>query len=145
MPNKRSKRNQVHRFCCIYCERRLWRLGSPKHHLFYREVSEIKQHLNISRKNAIFLAAKGVYVDHNSWIEEFLCGEHGTMWLLVSKKTDGTLVAAPPSSNDWNRTTGTIDPSIPNPSVSEFTYRMSRRAGPQMTGRARSGKHYRAE
>jgi hypothetical protein len=103
--------------------------------LFYREVSEIKQNLNISSKNAGFLAAKGAYIDTNCWIEEFFCGEHGKMWMLVSKQADGTLVAVPPRSNDWNRTTGTINPDNPNPSVSEFSYRMSRRNGKQLVGK----------
>ncbi len=142
MPNKRSRRKKVQNFCCTYCERRLWRLGSSKHHLFYREASEIKQHLNIPRKNAIFLAAKGVYIDHNSWIEEFFCGDHGKMWLLVSKQADGSLAAVLPSHKDWSRTTGTLNPDTPNPSVSEFSYRMSRRTGSQFAGSAKTGRPY---
>ncbi len=130
MPNKRSKRKKTQQFDCIYCQQRLWRLGSPKHYLFYTESSEIKQNLNISRKNASFLSAQNsVYIDPNSWIEEFFCEEHGKMWMLVSKKADGQLVAVLPRSNDWNRTTGTINPDMPNPSVSEFSYYMSRRTG----------------
>ena len=54
MPNKRSKRKKSQQFDCIYCQQRLWRLGSSKHYLFYTEASEIKQRLNISRKNASF-------------------------------------------------------------------------------------------
>jgi hypothetical protein len=132
MPAKRSKRN-VQRFYCPYCDRRLWRLGSPKHFLFYLEPSEIQQNVNMSRKSAVFLANKGAYVDSNSWIEEFLCGDHGKLWLKVKRKSDGTFVTTLAKSNDWQHTTRTILPDAPNPSVSEFTYRMSRQAGIKLT------------
>ncbi len=128
MPSKRSKRN-VQRFNCPHCERRLWRLGSPKHFLYYLQPAEIQQNVNISRKNAVFLANKGVYVDSNSWIEEFLCGDDGKLWLKVNRKSGGTLVTTLASSKDWLQTTRTILPDTPNPSVGEFTYRMSRQAG----------------
>lgn len=129
MPGKRSKRKNVQRFYCPYCERRLWRLGSPKHFLFYLEAAEIHQNVNISRKNAVFLAAKGAYVDSNSWIEEFLCTGDGKLWLKVNRKSCGTLVTALATAKDWKQTTHTILPNTPNPSVSEFSYRMSRQAG----------------
>lgn len=129
MPGKRSKRKNVRLFYCPYCERRLWRLGSPKHFLFYLEAAEIRQNVSISRKNAVFLANKGAYVDGNSWIEEFFCGEDGKLWMKVTRKTDGTLVTTLATSKDWQQTTGTIIPDTPNPSVGEFTYRMSRRSG----------------
>lgn len=128
MPNKRSRYKKTHHFCCHMCGRRLWRPGSPKHFMYYRKASEIRQNLGIPRKNAIFLAAQGAYVDRNSWLEEFFCGEHGTMWLLVRKQADKTLVTAPAQRQHWEFTTGTIDPDNPNPSVSEFSYRISRRA-----------------
>ena len=128
MPHKRRNRNKKSNFYCIHCCQRLWRLGSQKHYLFYEGVSEIKKNLNISRKNASFLAANGIsYIDKKSWIEEFFCKEHGKMWLRVSKKADGKFVTSSVKSDDWNRTTHTINPDTANPSVSEFTYRMSRR------------------
>lgn len=133
MPGKRSKRKNVQHFNCPYCDRRLWRLGSPKHFLFYLEASEIQQNVNISRKSAVFLAAQGAYVDGNSWIEEFFCGDDGKLWMKVNRKTGGTLVATLATSKDWQQTTRTILPDTPNPSVSEFTYRMSRQAGIKLT------------
>ena len=132
MPGKRSNRKNVQHFYCPYCERRLWRLGSPKHFLYYLEASEIQQNVNISRKSAVFLAHKGAYVDTNSWIEEFFCGDHGKLWMKVTRK-DGKLVPTLATSKDWQQTTGTILPDCPNPSVSEFTYRMSRRSGINLT------------
>jgi len=133
MPGKRSKRKKVQHFCCPYCDRRLWRLGSPKHFLYYTEASEIQQNVNVSHKNAMFLANRGTYVDTNSWIEEFFCGEHGKLWLKLTRNNDGKLTATLATSKNWQQTTHTIDPDNPNPSVSEFTYRMSRHQGKKLS------------
>lgn len=133
MACKRSKRHKVHRFHCPTCSGRLWRLGSPKHYLFYKDLSEITQQAGLAHKKAAFLAVKGDYVDRSSWLEEFFCGEHGKMWMAIRQDETGTLMAVPADERDWKRTTGTVNPNIPNPSVSEFTYRMSRRANGQLT------------
>lgn len=129
MPNKRKRRSQTQKFHCPHCENRLWRLGSPKYHLFYKDVAQLRENLGITRKKAIFLAAQNpTFVDRDVWLEEFFCEEHGKMWMRISKKEDGTLACVLAKSNDWKCTTYTINPTIPNPSVSEFTYRMSRGA-----------------
>jgi hypothetical protein len=117
MSNKRSKGKKNQQVYCIYCERRLWRLGSLKHFLFYTNESEIGLNLNTSRQNPVFLAPKGIDIDHNSWIEEFICGEHGKMWMLVCKKADGTIVTVPARSHDWECSTAIINPDILHPSV----------------------------
>lgn len=138
MPNKRSKRKTTQKFFCVHCQQRLWRLSSTKHFLFYKEVADIKHHLGVSRKNAMLLAAKGACVNSNTWLEEFFCGEHGKMWLLVSKKPDGQLSTTPATGEHWQHTTGTIDPNLPNPTVSEFSYYMSRRTHPHLVGKFKS-------
>lgn len=127
MANKRSRCRKTPTFSCPHCNQRLWRNGSQKHYLFYQGSSDIKANLNLSTKNAKFLAARGVYVDRSSWLEEFFCGEHGRMWLLLKRKEDGSLVSTPAKAQHWKQSTGTPDPERPNPSVSDFTYRMSRR------------------
>lgn len=129
MPGKRSSRKNIQRFYCPYCDRRLWRQGSPKHFLFYLEASEIQKNVNMPRKSAEILANKGAYVDTNSWVEEFFCGEHGKLWMKVTKKDDGRLIATIATDKDWQQTTRTILPDARNPSVSEFSYRMSRQLG----------------
>lgn len=129
MPGKRSNRKKVQNFCCPYCDRRLWRLGSPKHFLFYTEASEIQQHVNMTRKSALLLANRGAYIDTNSWVEEFFCGEHGKLWMKLTKNDRGQITSSLATSKDWQQTTRTINPDMPNPSVSEFTYRMSRQTG----------------
>lgn len=108
---------------------RLWRLGSPKYHLFYQNAAEIRKNLKISAKKASFLAAQNsAYIDRSSWIEEFFCTEHGRMWLLLSRQSDENILYRPAKREDWEQSNKTVDPTKPNPSVSEFTYRMSRKA-----------------
>jgi hypothetical protein len=128
MPGKRSNRNKIHNFLCPSCQCRLWRLGNTKHHLFYTGANEIKQNLQISSKKAGMLSVQGDYVDPSKWIEEFFCQSHGKMWLLVSKNTNDCLVSRLATPADWQRSTGTRQPELSNPTVSEYTQRMSRRA-----------------
>ncbi|WP_254658109.1 hypothetical protein [Pleurocapsa sp. PCC 7327] len=101
--------------------------------MFYQDISELKKNLGITRKKASFLATQNsAYVDRNAWLEEFFCEEHGTIWMRLSRQADGTLAAIPAKRSDWQSTTRTINPEIPNPSVSEFSYHMSRRASTQL-------------
>ncbi len=128
MANKRSKRKKIQHFLCPFCQIRLWRLGSPKYYSFYQNAAEIRRNLKISNKKASFLAAQNsAYLDPNSWIEEFFCNEHGRMWLLISRQSDENILYRLARREDWERTNKTIDTTKPNPSVSEFTYRMSRK------------------
>jgi hypothetical protein len=128
MPNKRSRRSQKQKFHCPWCQHQLWRLGNPKHYLFYQGISEIKKQFNLSKKNAGFLAAQDfVQVDRRTWLEEFFCKEHGKLWMRLTSRPDGIVVATLAKETDWKRSTRTIDPDCPNPSVSEYSYKMSRR------------------
>jgi hypothetical protein len=127
MPNKRSQRGKNPHFFCPYCQARLWRLGSTKHHLVYKNVLEIKENFDLSNKKARLLASQNsTQLDNNRWIEEFFCYQHGKMWLLVNRQDNGNCLTKLPGDQDWQRTNNTFDPNRPNPSVSEFTYRMSR-------------------
>ena len=128
MPHKRSKRKKVQCFFCPLCQERLWRLGSLKYHVFYKNAAEIKQNLQISAKKSAFLATKNsTYLDRNSWLEEFFCSEHDKIWLRISRQNDGQLSYRLAVREDWQQTDKTIDSSRPNPSVSEFSYRISRK------------------
>lgn len=129
MPNKRRSRKQIHKFYCPHCGARLWRMGHEKYHLFCQGISEIQEEFNLTRKKASFLSAQELTpVNPNCWLEEFFCQDHGKFWLRVSKLADGSLTTCQVSVKDWKRTTRTIDPNLPNPSVGEYTYRHSRRA-----------------
>lgn len=99
MPEKCSKHKNVQRFYCAYCNRRLWSLGNPKHFLFYLGETENWQNV----------------VDSNSWIEEFYCGEHGKLWMKLSRKTGSMPVAALATSRDWQQTTHKLQPDTSNP------------------------------
>ena len=132
MPNKRRNRSAIVTFLCPYCERRLWRLGSQKHHLFYQGAQEIAQQRGLSQKKAALLATQGVYVDRSAWLEEFMCGEDGMMWMYIKQSPEGNINSRLAEEHDWQRTSGTLDPNTPNASVSEFTYKMSRQTSQQL-------------
>lgn len=128
MPRKRSSRKRIQQFLCPFCEKRLWRLGGSKHYMYYMEKGQIKKNLQISSKKAGLLATQSPYIDSSRWIEDFFCSEHGLLWLLISKGSEGTLTATLAQQADWEHSTGTVEPNHANPSVSEFSRRMSRRA-----------------
>ena len=128
MPGKRSRKRTKQKFSCPYCQSQLWRMGSPKHYLYCQEISEVQKQFNISRKKAsLLLSQNNTYLDRNSWIEDFCCEQHGKMWLKISKKVDNSMKVSLATDEDWKRSTGTINPNFPNPSVSEFSYSMSRK------------------
>jgi hypothetical protein len=137
MSNKRSKRKTIQQFFCPFChdcETRLWRLGSSKHYLFYQSATEIRQNLQLSAKKAAFLANQNsTYLDSNIWLEEFFCPTHGKMWLRLSRQNQPELAYRQATREDWRQTNKTYDPTNPNPSVSEFSYRMSRKSYYQLT------------
>jgi hypothetical protein len=128
MPGKRSNRSKIEQFFCPYCEKRLWRLGGSKHYIFLANVSNPLQSLqnpsNLPRK----ALEEDACIDRNQWIEEFFCSEHSKLWMLVCRTTHNRLTAVLASKTDWQRSTGTPPINFSNPSVSEFTIRMSRRA-----------------
>jgi hypothetical protein len=127
MPGKRSKRRDVERFICPDCENRLWRIGSEKYPIFCSEASDFVHYLGLARKQVALAMAQGVCSDRRAWIEEFFCRDHGNMWLLIRKLQGGKTVAKAATEYDWKHSTGTQHPDSFNPSVSEFTQRMSRR------------------
>ena len=132
MPNKRSGRNKTKKFFCPFCKQRLWRNGKEKYHLFYQNAAEIRENTGISAKKSKLLAAQNsTYLDRTKWIENFCCSNHGVLWLLISTNNDGFEYRLA-QEKDWLQTNKTQDPRTPNPSVSEFTLRMSRK--PRMKG-----------
>jgi hypothetical protein len=127
MPGKRSKRRETEQFACPDCDNRLWRIGSEKHPVLCSEASDFAHYLGLSRKQVAVAMAQGGWNDRRAWIEEFFCREHGKMWLLIRNLQCGKIVAKAATEYDWKRSTGTQYPGSFNPSVSEFTQRMSRR------------------
>lgn len=129
MPNKRSRRNKTKKYFCPFCEQRLWRLGKSKHNLFYRNAAEIRANTGMTMKKAKLLSIQSsTYLDTKKWIEAFCCSSHGMMWLLISVTEDNYEYRLA-QEEDWLQTDKTLDPRVSNPSVSEFTLRMSRNPG----------------
>lgn len=91
MARARNMREQVRRFYCPYCQRRLWYAVSPKYYLFFLEVLE-QQDAESSHINALFLASHYQYDHVSSQLEKFICSEHGQLWMKVTTDNDGTLV-----------------------------------------------------
>lgn len=128
MPNKRSKRKKIKKFYCPYCNLRLWRIGNSKYYKYYQNAAQIKQNTGLSAKKSAFLANQyTTYLDKNRWIEAFCCEKHGMMWLLISASEEGNCEYRIAREKDWLQTDKTPDPNNPNPSVSEFSQRMSRK------------------
>jgi hypothetical protein len=135
MPGKRSNRKKVEQFFCPYCEKRLWRLGGSKHHLFLASVSDTQHDLQTPSKLPRKRLEKNACLDPNQWIEAFFCGQHSRLWMLVCRTTYDRLTAVLASKTDWQRSTGTPSMDFTNPSASEFSIRMSRRADVQLRRR----------
>jgi hypothetical protein len=134
MPNKRSRRKQTLKVQCPYCERRLWRMEGEKHYVFYTETTELQEEMNLTHKKASLVTGQPQFssvVDRRAWLEEFFCNDHGKMWMKLKKGEDQVVEAKLASQHDWKRSTKTPHPDRPNPSVSEFSLRMSRRTNGQ--------------
>ena len=127
MANKRSARRKVKKFLCPFCQKRLWRQGTEKYRIFYQNADEIRKNTGIPAKKAKLLANQSsTYLDMNKWVEAFCCSDHGLLWLYITQ-TNKNIEYRLAKEEDWSRTDKTIDPRLSNPSVSEFTLRMSRK------------------
>lgn len=114
---------------CPMCGVRLWRGSGQKHYIFASNVEQTRELTGTTRKKAILLhTTTTTWVDRSRWIEPFFCPDDGQIWIACTRDGEGQVTGevAPPKL--WKQTTGTLDPNKPNPSVSEFTYRQSRRA-----------------
>lgn len=133
MPNKRSRRKNTPKFYCPQCARRLWRVGGRKYFLFYEGTAEIQQGFKLPHKKAKFLAQQNpVCVNQNVWLEEFFCEADGNIWMHISRSQQGEISSRPAKREDWKRTSHTPNPDRPTCSVSDYTYRMSRRSSPSL-------------
>jgi hypothetical protein len=136
MTERRNRRRKRVTANCPECDQRLWRLNSERHYLFASGARQMQELSGLTRKKAIlFNSQTPTFVDRRQWLEEFFCRDHGHQWLLLKQDEEGFVSATIPDANVWNQTTGTIDPRKPNPSVSEFTFRASRRASPNLVQR----------
>jgi hypothetical protein len=112
---------------CPECAQRLWRGCGQKHFIFASNVEQTRALTKTTRKKAILLHSQvDTWVDRSHWIEAFFCSDHGQIWIACVRQADGQVVGEIAPAKLWQQTTGTLDPTKPNPSVSEFTHRSSR-------------------
>ena len=133
--NRRVKRRQL--FCHKHPEKRIE--GNGKKYFLHLLTSEELRTRGFSDKTAkLVINAYPVFVLSNEWLEELFCPECGTnSWCHVIRHDpiQHSVTFAPKEL--WMQVAH-VDPIVPNPSVSEFTRRSSRR-----TNHKRSdGKRY---
>lgn len=128
MPNIKKQKKKVNHFNCPFCKSKMWRLGDKKYYIYHEGKNQIRQNTKLSAKKAVFVANKFTsYSALNCWLEIFYCNEHGKLWLKIARQNDGNLVYQVATREDWQQTNNTINPDFINPSVSEYSYKMSRR------------------
>jgi len=128
MPGKRSK-HKMFSVSTVPTVSVGWRLGSPKH-LFYLEHHKSKNMLICRARVQSFWQPKVPTLiiapgSKNSSVESKL-------WMKVKKA--GIIVATLATSRLATNNPHNL-PDTPNPSVSEFTYRMSRQTGTKPYGK----------
>lgn len=127
MPRNRNRSANRLEIPCPECDQRLWRGSGQKHFIFASNVEQTRALTGTTRKKAVLLHSQvATWVDRSHWIEAFFCPDHGQIWIACSRQLDGQVVGEVASVELWQQTTGTLDPTKPNPSVSEFTHRNSR-------------------
>ena len=137
MAHKRLNKNK-HHFFCPYCQRRLWRSGSPKYYIYYEGKAEIKKGFGLSAKNANFLVNQSyTQLNINVWLEEFFCEQDGRLWLHITRK-ETELSSRLATAEDWLRSTKTINPDGSNGTVSEFSNRISQGCSLALLNRMRA-------
>jgi hypothetical protein len=93
MPNQR---HQTHKYYCPHCQRRLWRVGSPKYFLGNDRESKLQADLNLSDTILGFLSSQPSSLrDRSAWLEEFFCEKDGKIWMHVARTGCGTLIVKP--------------------------------------------------
>lgn len=105
MSSRGSRQQKTQRFNCPHCGERLWRVDGQKHYLVHTGAAENQENLDSSTTTANDVGSSGSFLDKNTWIEEFFCGEHGQIWLLVQRHKDGSLNSALAESPDWRKAT----------------------------------------
>ncbi|AGY60385.1 hypothetical protein [Gloeobacter kilaueensis] len=132
MARKRNRSLNRVEVNCPFCTSRLWRGCGQKHFIFSSNAEQTRELTGLTRKKAVLLHSHtATWVDRSRWIESFFCTDHGQVWIICTRNSDGQVTGETAPPRLWQQTTGTLDPSRPNPSVSEFTYRMSRRTSVQ--------------
>ena len=121
---QRPKRREI--FCPAHPEQRIEGNGR-KYFLHLLSVGQLKERGMSEKRAKLVLNAYPVLVLTNEWLEELFCPNCGTSrWCHVVKvdKTEHTVRWAP---RDLWEQVAHVDPSVANPTVSEYTRREARR------------------
>ncbi len=129
-PSKSSRRRQRPKrrelFCPSHPDKQIEGNGR-KYFLHLLTVEQLKQRGMSEKRAKLVLNAYPVLVLSNEWLEELFCPSCGSSrWCHVTKvdKTEHTVRWAP---RDLGEQVAHVDPSVANPTVSEFTRREARR------------------
>ena len=121
---QRPKRREL--FCPAHPDKRIEGNGR-KYFLHLLSVEQLKQRGMSEKRAKLVLNAYPVLVLSNEWLEELFCPSCGTSrWCHVTKvdKSEHTVRWAP---RDLWEQVAHVDPSVANPTVSEYTRREARR------------------
>ena len=119
--NRRPKKREL--FCPAHLEQRIQGNGKK----YYLHLLQLEQRGISAKKAQLIINAYPVLVLSNEWLEELFCPECGTSrWCHVIKhdRIEHTVRWAPREL--WEQVAH-VDPSVANPTVSEYTRREARR------------------
>ena len=122
--NRRSKKRQL--FCPAHSAQLIEGNGR-KYYLHLLQPEQLEQRGISAKKAQLIINAYPVLVLSNEWLEELFCPECGTSrWCHVIKhdRIEHTVRWAPREL--WEQVAH-VDPSVANPTVSEYTRREARR------------------
>ena len=122
--NRRPKKREL--FCPAHPEQRIQGNGK-KYYLHLLQPEQLVQRGISAKKAQLIINAYPVLVLSNEWLEELFCPECGTSrWCHVIKhdRIEHTVRWAPREL--WEQVAH-VDPSVANPTVSEYTRREARR------------------
>ena len=122
--NRRPKKREL--FCPAHPEQRIQGNGK-KYYLHLLQPEELVQRGISAKKAQLIINAHPVLVLSNEWLEELFCPECGTSrWCHVIKhdRINHTVRWAPREL--WEQVAH-VDPSVANPTVSQYTRREARR------------------
>ena len=122
--NRRPRKREL--FCPAHPEQRIQGNGK-KYYLHLLQPEQLKQRGISAKKAQLIINPYPVLVLSNEWLEELFCPECGTSrWCHVIKhdRIEHTVRWAPREL--WEQVAH-VDPSVANPTVSEYTRREARR------------------
>ena len=126
-PAKRNRRPKKRQLFCPVHEDQLIQGNGTKYFLHLLTPEELQQRGISAKKAQLIINAYPVLVLSNEWLEELFCPVCGTSrWCHVIKhdRIEHTVRWAPREL--WEQVAH-VDPSVANPTVSEYTRREARR------------------